>query len=111
MHTCTVPLSSQVVLRYVKVSAQLLAPITPHTSEHVWINILKQAGSVLNSGWPAHETPDFVMQRAAKYIEVGQQSTLRWGVPPSVPVSSYMCAANNVKRMHASVHVLVCVSE
>jgi leucyl-tRNA synthetase len=36
-----------------QVSAQLLAPITPHTSEHIWINLLKKSGSILNSGWPA----------------------------------------------------------
>jgi leucyl-tRNA synthetase len=38
------------VERYVEVSTLLLAPITPHTSEHVWSNVLKREGSVLTAG-------------------------------------------------------------
>ncbi|KAL6757784.1 hypothetical protein V8C86DRAFT_1623510, partial [Haematococcus lacustris] len=47
----------------------LLAPITPHTSEHVWGQLLRRPGTVLTSGWPTGAEPDFVMQRAAQYIE------------------------------------------
>jgi len=57
------------VERYISVSAQLLAPITPHTSDHIWGALLKRQGSVLTSGWPAGDAPDFVMERAAQYIE------------------------------------------
>jgi valyl-tRNA synthetase len=44
-----------------QVSAKLLAPIIPHTSEHVWSALLKKPGSVVNSGFPVGEEPDFVM--------------------------------------------------
>ncbi len=57
------------VLRYIELSALLLAPITPHTSEHVWGQLLHRPGSVLKAGWPAAAAPDYVMQRAAQYIE------------------------------------------
>ena len=50
------------ILRYVEVSAKLLVPITPHTSEHIWSNLLGKTGSVLTSGWPQADQPDFVMQ-------------------------------------------------
>ncbi|KAG1663339.1 hypothetical protein FOA52_004101 [Chlamydomonas sp. UWO 241] len=63
-------MSREVILRYVEVSAKILSPITPHTSEHVWSNILGEAGSVLVSGWPTGLEPDYVMQRAARYVEV-----------------------------------------
>jgi leucyl-tRNA synthetase len=62
-------MSREVVLRYVEVSAKILSPITPHTSEHVWSNVLGKAGSVLVSGWPVGAEPDYVMQRSARYVE------------------------------------------
>lgn len=57
------------VQRYIEVSALLLAPITPHTSEHIWGSLLQKSGSVLKAGWPQAAEPDFIMQRAAQYIE------------------------------------------
>lgn len=30
----------------------LIAPITPHTSEHIWKTILKQPGSIQTASWP-----------------------------------------------------------
>uniref|UniRef100_A0A383W6K7 leucine--tRNA ligase n=1 Tax=Tetradesmus obliquus TaxID=3088 RepID=A0A383W6K7_TETOB len=56
-------------LRYMELSCLLLAPITPHTSEHVWSVLLTRQGSVLRAGWPTAAEPDFIMQRAAQYIE------------------------------------------
>lgn len=38
------------VERYVEVSTLLLVPITPHTCDHVWTNVLKRGGSVLTAG-------------------------------------------------------------
>ncbi|GAX85489.1 hypothetical protein CEUSTIGMA_g12905.t1 [Chlamydomonas eustigma] len=58
-----------VLLRFIQVQAQLLTPITPHTSEHIWSNLLGKQGFVVTSGWPVAGEPDFVMQRAAQYIE------------------------------------------
>jgi leucyl-tRNA synthetase len=63
-------MNKQLVERYIEVSSLLLAPITPHTSEHVWRVLLGRPGSALTAGWPAASEPDFVMQRAAQYIEV-----------------------------------------
>lgn len=57
------------VLRFIEASTLMLAPITPHTSEHVWRHLLQRPGSVLTAGWPAAAEPDLVMQQAAKYIE------------------------------------------
>jgi leucyl-tRNA synthetase len=57
------------VLRYMELSCLLLVPITPHYCEHVWGVLLKKQGSVLRAGWPAAAEPDFIMQRAAQYIE------------------------------------------
>jgi len=63
------------IRRYAEVSCRLLAPITPHTSDHVWRRVLKKrgGGGVLAAGWPGAADglgePDFVMERAAAYVE------------------------------------------
>lgn len=62
-------MNRQLVQRYIETSTLLLAPITPHTSEHVWSNLLQKQGTVLTAGYPQAAEPDFVMQRAAQYIE------------------------------------------
>eukprot|EP00879_Flechtneria_rotunda_P020422 GHRR01021486.1.p1 GENE.GHRR01021486.1~~GHRR01021486.1.p1 ORF type:complete len:246 (+),score=120.66 GHRR01021486.1:1280-2017(+) len=62
-------MNKQLVLRYIEVSTVLLSPITPHISDHIWSNLLKKQGNVITAGWPAAAEPDFVMQRAAQYIE------------------------------------------
>jgi hypothetical protein len=36
--------------RYIEASTLLLAPITPHTCDHVWTNLLKREGTVLTAG-------------------------------------------------------------
>ncbi|KAF8060524.1 leucine--tRNA ligase [Scenedesmus sp. PABB004] len=57
------------IARYIEVSTLLLVPITPHLAEHVWGTLLARPGSVITAGWPAADEPDWVMQRAAQYIE------------------------------------------
>ena len=64
----------EVVREYLDVSVRTLAPICPHWCEHVWGQVMGKEGSVLVSGWPQVETPDFVLKMAAEFIEklVGQ---------------------------------------
>lgn len=59
----------RLLLRYIELCALLLAPICPHTCEHIWSNLLKKPGMVITAGWPAAETPDYVLQQAAKYLD------------------------------------------
>ena len=50
-------------------STLLLAPICPHTCEHVWRGVLHRAGSVLTAGFPtASAPPDFALKAAAEYL-------------------------------------------
>lgn len=53
-----------------QVSTLLLAPICPHTAEHVWGTLLKRPGLVVNAGWPTAAAPDFVLQQAARWVLV-----------------------------------------
>jgi leucyl-tRNA synthetase len=40
------------VFEFNKTLTLLIAPITPHTSEHIWKTILKQPGSIQTASWP-----------------------------------------------------------
>eukprot|EP00955_Chlamydomonas_euryale_P041976 352181-Chlamydomonas_euryale.AAC.1 len=97
-------MSRDVVLRYIEASAQLLAPIIPHTSDHIWVNVLKKDGSVLTAGWPKTETPDFVMQRASKYIEgaCGKRCGVAWVCNERAAQGTCHCAAQGTCHCAAS---------
>ncbi|TPX33461.1 leucine---tRNA ligase [Synchytrium microbalum] len=67
----------QLVLRFVEVQALLLAPITPHWSEHVWQNLLKkrelrnwvpQPSSILHALWPETKPIDTVALASVSYL-------------------------------------------
>jgi leucyl-tRNA synthetase len=68
-----------------QVSTLLLAPICPHTCEHVWRNLLRRRGSALTAGWPAAPPPDVALRAAAQYLDALEHTArapaLRpWGV-------------------------------
>jgi len=52
-----------------QVSTLLLAPICPHTCEHVWRKLLRRRGSALTAGWPAAPPPDVALRAAAQYLD------------------------------------------
>ena len=45
-----------------QVQTLLLAPICPHTCEHVWRDTLQQQGTVLTAGWPEAPQPKVALQ-------------------------------------------------
>jgi len=45
-----------------QVQTLLLAPICPHTCEHVWRSKLREKGSVLTAGWPQAPQPNTALQ-------------------------------------------------
>ncbi|KAK9826880.1 hypothetical protein WJX81_003148 [Elliptochloris bilobata] len=62
-------LHRDLVARFLEVSTLLLAPICPHTCEHVWRTLLRRPGSALTAGWPAADEPDYGLRRAADYLD------------------------------------------
>lgn len=62
-------LCRELVLRFVETAALLIAPVAPHTSEHIWGEVLKKEGLVLTAGFPQAPPPDFVLQEAYRYVE------------------------------------------
>ena len=53
---------------WLQISTQLLAPIAPHTCDHVWRALLKLPGSCLNSGWPKAPAPDAQLKAMEQYL-------------------------------------------
>ena len=52
-----------------QVQAKLLAPICPHTCDHIWQEKLQQGGTILKSGWVKLAAPDFLLQRQGQYLD------------------------------------------
>lgn len=69
-------LNRDLALQYIATQTQLMAPITPHTSEYIWMTKLGNKQSIFKSGWPQAAEPDFIMQRAFEYVE-GLLPTIR----------------------------------
>lgn len=66
--------------RYVEISTLLLAPLAPHTCEHVWRDLLKKQTTVLTAGWPSDApAPDAVLRAAAAALE-GTINSARRGI-------------------------------
>ena len=67
---------ADLVKLFCEAQVKLLTPICPHTCEHMWSNILKKEGCVVNSGLPQLEEPDMIIYQSGKFIE-GIISSLR----------------------------------
>ncbi|TPX70822.1 leucine---tRNA ligase [Spizellomyces sp. 'palustris'] len=65
------------IVRYIEVQALMLAPITPHWSEHIWSNLLKKPESIKKALWPKQTAePNESLLAAAAYIR-GMASKVR----------------------------------
>ena len=67
--TTDVGMNKRLMLKYIDWSTRIIAPICPHTAEHVWRNILKNDSFVIKAGWPDAPPADFVLQETGKYVE------------------------------------------
>ena len=56
------------VKRFMEVQTLLLAPICPHTCEHIYGEILKKQGSVTCAGFPSGDVEDAALTAANKYL-------------------------------------------
>jgi leucyl-tRNA synthetase len=59
------------VQRFVEVQCLLMGPITPHTCEHIWANLLNKTGPLVRARMPvAVVTPEHAnLQMAGKYLQ------------------------------------------
>lgn len=62
-------MNRRLIIRFIDVSARLLAPICPHTCEHIWSDLLKKQGSIVTAGWPEAAPANLLLQTTATYVE------------------------------------------
>lgn len=62
-------MNRDLVFRFMDVQTRLITPICPHYAEHVWRNLLKKEGFVVNAGWPSADSPDLTLKSANKYLQ------------------------------------------
>ncbi|CAK9105361.1 Leucine--tRNA ligase (Leucyl-tRNA synthetase) (LeuRS) [Durusdinium trenchii] len=66
-----IPLNTNLVLKFLEVSAIIMSPIVSHVSEKVWADILKKPGFVCQASWPTAPlvgTPDISVLRSADFL-------------------------------------------
>lgn len=60
---------SDLVQYWIRISTLLLLPITPHFSEHIWSEVLKEPTTVQKARWPTPaSTPDRTILDAGAYV-------------------------------------------
>lgn len=62
-------LHGDLLMSFVRIQALLLTPVTPHTSEHIWSEVLKEPTSVQHARFPEVSEPvDNVVLEQAEYV-------------------------------------------
>jgi leucyl-tRNA synthetase len=56
------------VLRYIKVQALLLAVIAPHWAEHIWLEVLGEPSTIQKALFPVAPEPDPALTAAYRYV-------------------------------------------
>jgi len=55
------------ILKFIKIQALLLSPITPHFSEYIW-ELLGNKDSIMNVLWPEAQPPDTILLKSSAYL-------------------------------------------
>ncbi|KAJ5505440.1 Aminoacyl-tRNA synthetase class 1a anticodon-binding [Penicillium expansum] len=56
------------ILRYIELQALMLAPITPHWAEHIWLEVLKKSESIHHAQFPVVPEPSPELTAAQNYV-------------------------------------------
>jgi len=84
-----------------QVQTLLLAPICPHTCEHVWRNKLHEKGSVVTAGWPQAPQPNTALQVCFPHALhlLGTMQPLSWVVLAQGCVTAQDCTRSGLKLL------------
>ncbi|KAJ5942019.1 hypothetical protein N7516_002187 [Penicillium verrucosum] len=56
------------ILRYIELQALMLAPITPHWAEHIWLEVIKKSESIHYAQFPVVPEPSPELTAAQNYV-------------------------------------------
>eukprot|EP00299_Pterocystis_sp_00344_P000261 c10078_g1_i2.p1 GENE.c10078_g1_i2~~c10078_g1_i2.p1 ORF type:complete len:1191 (-),score=384.34 c10078_g1_i2:29-3601(-) len=62
-----IPPLKDLVLSYLEVQALMLAPVTPHTCEHIW-KLMGKSGYIVNARWPELGEIDEIVLEQGEYL-------------------------------------------
>lgn len=63
-----IPLHKDLVLKYIRLQALILAPIAPHWAEYVWLEVLGEKKSIQFATWPSVPAADPALTAARDYV-------------------------------------------
>lgn len=58
----------ELVKKFTRIQALMLAPITPHWCESIWLDILREPKSIMHARWPESKAFDHSLLAAKKYV-------------------------------------------
>ncbi|OTB07677.1 hypothetical protein M426DRAFT_53369 [Hypoxylon sp. CI-4A] len=64
-----IPMHRKLIHRFTELQALILAPVAPHWSEHVWLEVLEKKESILKARWPETELADPTWLTTLDYIQ------------------------------------------
>ena len=67
--TSGVNMHREIIIKYMETVSLLLSPIIPHTSEHIWINILHKNKSIMEASFPTIHTIDVKLTIKGQLIQ------------------------------------------
>ncbi|KAM0223320.1 hypothetical protein ACHAQD_003512 [Fusarium lateritium] len=63
-----IKMHKDIVLRYIEVQTLLLAVVTPHWSEYIWLEVLKKEGTIHNAHFPEIKEVDASLSAKRDYV-------------------------------------------
>ncbi|KAI1657815.1 leucyl-tRNA synthetase [Daldinia decipiens] len=69
-----IPLNKELVFKYIRLQALSLAPIAPHWSEYIWLEILHEARTIQVARWPEVPEANAGLSAARAYVLTTQSN-------------------------------------
>lgn len=98
---------SELAMKYIEVSTLLLAPICPHTCEHIWGTLLQKGGTVTKAGFPIGTTPDAKLVAAARYLDETCVSVRKGVAKATAPAKQKGGGSSGVAKICNAANVFV----
>lgn len=100
---------AKLIMQFIEWQALALAPICPHVSEFLWMDLLNKTETILKAKWPSTGNVDEVVIKSSAYLmEAAREFRLKLKVacqPPKAKKGSNAAPKPVEKPTHATVYV------